>query len=196
MTTPVATGPYSRVRAETPPKPCAVALIDGLTGLPNRVVLTDRLAQAFARTFRTGRPLALLFVDLDGFKGVNDTLGHAAGDDLLVVAAHRLRGAVRRSDTVARLDGDEFIVLCEDADARTALTIARRVRLAVSGPADITGVHVRVGVSVGVAVHGCDDPVITPDELLSRADAAMSAAKRRHTQEGPEILPGIVTAWA
>jgi diguanylate cyclase (GGDEF)-like protein len=141
------------------------ALHDPLTGLPNRALFVDRLRLALNRLGRTRTCLAVLFLDLDGFKGINDTLGHAAGDQFLVEVAHRLCGVLRGGDTAARLGGDEFVVLCEDVGGPAeARLIAGRVVEEVPG-----------GVSVGVAL-ACD--VQDPEALLRAADASMYAAKR------------------
>jgi len=110
-------------------------LHDSLTGLPNRVMLTDRLEQALARVRRNDRLFGLLFVDLDRFKSVNDTLGHTVGDQLLIEAASRIQAAVRESDTVARLGGDEFVVLCEDIEGvHHAADFAERIIAALGRP--------------------------------------------------------------
>ena len=110
-------------------------LHDPLTGLPNRVMLIDRLEQALARVRRRERMFALLFVDLDRFKAVNDTLGHTVGDQLLVEAAARIQSAARETDTVARLGGDEFVVLCEDIEGvHQAADFAERIITALQAP--------------------------------------------------------------
>lgn len=155
----------------------ALALRDPLTGLANRAVLDDRLAHALASARRHGGSLALLFVDLDAFKPVNDRLGHQAGDAVLVAVAERLRRAVRPSDTVARHGGDEFAVLCEKAGSREdVLAIARRLVADLAQPFTVGGATVRISASVGVAFAqpGAEDP----GELVRRADRAMYAAKR------------------
>jgi diguanylate cyclase (GGDEF)-like protein len=142
------------------------ALHDPLTDLPNRALFTDRLRLALSRLRRTQTCLAVLFLDLDGFKGVNDTFGHAAGDRFLVEVGHRLRGVLRGGDTAARFGGDEFVVLCEDvAGLEEARAVAERVVAEVPG-----------GVSVGLALAslGTEDA----DALVRAADAAMYAAKR------------------
>ena len=141
------------------------ALHDPLTGLPNRTLLADRLRLALSRLRRTDVCLAVLFLDLDGFKGVNDALGHAAGDQFLVEVAHRLRGVLRGGDTAARVGGDEFVVLCEVAGAAEARGIADRVVAEVPGA---------VSVGVALAVGGDEDP----DALVRAADAAMYLVKR------------------
>jgi diguanylate cyclase (GGDEF)-like protein len=153
------------------------ALHDGLTGLPNRVLLDDRLEQAILRGERDRAGLALLVLDLDRFKDVNDTLGHHTGDELLQQVASRLRTVVRASDTVARLGGDEFaIVLPTAADATVATELARKIVETVEQPYGVADHHVSVGASIGVAMypeHGGD-----PKTLLRRADVAMYVAKR------------------
>ncbi|WP_205699117.1 bifunctional diguanylate cyclase/phosphodiesterase [Conexibacter sp. SYSU D00693] len=154
------------------------ALHDGLTGLPNRALLLDRLAQAVARTGRRDGSVAVLFCDLDRFKVVNDSLGHSAGDDLLVQVAHRLRSALRLGDTAARFGGDEFVVLCEDLDGpEQAQALATRITSALRAPFRLDGAEVPVRVSVGIAL--CDGPTVRPETLLRDADAAMYRAKER-----------------
>ena len=152
------------------------ALHDPLTGLPNRTLLSDRLGQALARARRhPDRHVALILLDLDRFKQVNDTLGHAIGDRLLVAASHRLAGAVRESDTLARMGGDEFVVIAEDVeDNRHALDVAHRIVDALSEPLAIGERRLHMSASAGVAIAG---PQTTPDELLANADAAMYESK-------------------
>ncbi|MGH9039256.1 MAG: putative bifunctional diguanylate cyclase/phosphodiesterase [Acidimicrobiia bacterium] len=151
------------------------ALHDALTGLPNRVLLADRLDQALARAARSGAGVAVLFIDLDRFKFLNDSRGHAAGDALLVTVAERLREAVRAEDTVARFGGDEFVVVCEDAAAGwEAGSVAERISEAFEAPFLVNGQEVFLSVSVGVAVGGATDD---PEGLIRDADAAMYRAK-------------------
>lgn len=152
---------------------------DMLTGLQNRRALMEALPLAQARASRKQGRLGLLFIDLDGFKAVNDQLGHDGGDELLRVVAARLRGAVRRTDSVFRLAGDEFTVLLEDMN--DGLCDAHRVGCklieAVSTPIEVNGATARVGASIGIAVqapgHDC-----TPDALIKEADGWMYAAKK------------------
>jgi diguanylate cyclase (GGDEF)-like protein/PAS domain S-box-containing protein len=145
------------------------ALHDALTGLPNRALLDDRLEHAVTReTVGT----AVLFLDLDHFKLVNDSRGHRVGDQLLVGVAQRLTQAVRPTDTVARFGGDEFVVVCEDADEDTAVSLASEVLAALAEPVDVDGVPVHVRASIGVALSPA-----TPEDLLRYADSAMYAAK-------------------
>jgi diguanylate cyclase (GGDEF)-like protein/PAS domain S-box-containing protein len=149
------------------------ALHDGLTGLPNRALLADRLQHALATAQSSGRPVAVLVMDLDGFKVVNDAAGHAVGDLLLIEVAARLRRAVRPEDTVARSGGDEFVIVCEDADAHAALEVAARIHAALSMAMELEGRRVFIGASIGVAVS----PPLTTDQLLRSADVAMYEAK-------------------
>lgn len=153
------------------------ALRDHLTGLPNRLLLEDRLTQAGLRAARDpSYRFAVLLLDLDGFKAVNDTLGHAAGDQLLIMVAGRLTTLLRRTDTVARLGGDEFVVLVggvHGADGHE--TVREAIQSALSEPFLIDDQPVTVGVSIGVAVSG--DGAADPDRLLREADAAMYREK-------------------
>ena len=149
---------------------------DNLTGLPNRMLLLDRAALALARSSRLGMPIALLFLDLDGFKAVNDSLGHVGGDTVLVTIASRLREHVRGSDTVARLGGDEYVVLCEGLDPDAVEKFAGRVRDLVTEPITYQGTTCQVGVSIGLALG---EPGDTADSLLHRADSRMYSQKRR-----------------
>ncbi|MGH3744829.1 MAG: putative bifunctional diguanylate cyclase/phosphodiesterase [Mycobacteriales bacterium] len=152
------------------------ALHDDLTGLANRALVVDRLEQALARGARTGLGTGVLFVDLDRFKLVNDSLGHAAGDQLLQVAGQRIRHAVRPADTVGRFAGDEFLVVCENlADPTDATRVAERILTALSEPIDLEGDHVRLDASVGIALDTA--PSTTAADLLREADAAMYRAK-------------------
>ncbi len=151
-------------------------LHDSLTGLPNRVLLADRLEQGLHTARRTGTPLALLLVDLDRFKEVNDTLGHPVGDLLLQVVAARLRAALRPTDTVARLGGDEFAVLLPATDAHGAGTVSALLRQVLEEPFPVAGQVVAVGASVGMAL--CPAQGTDAATLLRRADEAMYVAKR------------------
>jgi diguanylate cyclase (GGDEF)-like protein/PAS domain S-box-containing protein len=164
----------ARVDSEEQLKQAAVH--DALTGLPNRNALAARLEHALLRVNRAGDRLALLFIDLDRFKKVNDTLGHAAGDDVLRQAAGRIRACVREVDTVARLGGDEFVVLLEtDVRPDTPGIIGERVRAAFATPFEYKGAEVRCGASVGVSLY--PDHARDPDALLASADQAMYRVK-------------------
>ena len=164
----------ARMEAEEQLKQAAV--LDALTGLPNRNALAARLEHALLRVNRAGDRLALLFIDLDRFKKVNDTLGHAAGDEVLRQAAARIRACVREVDTVARLGGDEFVVLLEtDVRPDTPGIIGERVREAFGTPFEYKGAEVRCGASVGVSLY--PDHARDPAALLASADQAMYRVK-------------------
>ena len=151
------------------------ALHDPLTGLPNRDLLMDHLAHALARSTRLGSPTAVMFLDLDAFKQINDTLGHDVGDELLVAVAERLRSAVRPGDVVARLGGDEFVVVAERLpDAGAARGFAERIRRSLAEPVVLGGSLVEPGASVGVALATTEDDARS---VLREADAAMYRAK-------------------
>jgi diguanylate cyclase (GGDEF)-like protein/PAS domain S-box-containing protein len=153
------------------------ALHDPLTGLANRRLFLDRLDLAQARVSRGGHFLGLLFIDLDGFKAINDELGHDAGDEVLITVADRLRACLRAADTLARFGGDEFAVLCEDmVGPGVAVEIARRLAAAAAEPLEIDGDVVELAASIGIAVS--TEPAESLDELLRRADSAMYQAKR------------------
>jgi diguanylate cyclase (GGDEF)-like protein/PAS domain S-box-containing protein len=153
-----------------------LAHYDSLTGLPNRALFHDRLAQAVSFAKRHRQICALLFLDMDRFKHVNDTLGHAVGDLLLREVGHRLSGTVRESDTVARLGGDEFVVILRNlTEPAAAADVARKILAAISHINSIAGHEVNVSFSVGIAIFPRDAQDV--DELLMRADAAMYQAK-------------------
>jgi diguanylate cyclase (GGDEF)-like protein/PAS domain S-box-containing protein len=153
-----------------------LAHYDPLTDLPNRVLFQKDLGEALARRTRTGGHLAVHFIDLDRFKTVNDTLGHPLGDDLLRIAAQRLRGCVRDGDTVARLGGDEFAVVQNGlTDLTGATRLAQRIVEAMAAPFELQGHQVMIGASVGVALAPSDGE--SPDELLKKADMALYRAK-------------------
>jgi diguanylate cyclase (GGDEF)-like protein/PAS domain S-box-containing protein len=150
---------------------------DPLTGLPNRALLDDRLEQACARLRRDDDVVAVLFIDLDDFKGVNDRHDHRTGDQVLQEVARRLRQVLRPADTAARLGGDEFVAVCESTDEEEATEIAGRLREALGVPFLVGGKRLALGASVGVACSrgdGCE-----PADLLLRADQAMYRQKRR-----------------
>lgn len=154
------------------------ALHDSLTGLPNRTLALDRLQSALARRGRDGALVATIMLDLDRFKVINDSLGHAAGDELLLALAPRLSDAVRISDTVARLSGDEFLVICHaPAGVRDVIAVAERLAEAVSRPIALASGDHFMTASIGIAI--ATDPKDTAGSLLRDADAAMYRAKRR-----------------
>ncbi len=154
------------------------SLHDPLTGLANRSLFFDRVAHAIARLGRQpGLQIAVLFIDLDGFKNVNDTLGHARGDRLLVLVAERLRTVVRAADSVGRLGGDEFALLLEDmTTADGAAIVADRALGLLTQPFELVGESVNVSASIGIASRA--DASIGADELIKEADEAMYEAKR------------------
>ena len=154
-----------------------LAAHDLLTGLPNRSIFGDRLRQAMAQSRRSGQPLAVLCLDLDRFKEVNDTLGHAAGDKLLREVAHRLTACLRESDTLARLGGDEFAVIQSQAEQpHNAEALARRIIAAIAPPIDLDGQEVSVGVSIGIAIAHPDQSADLL-QLLKNADLALYQVK-------------------
>lgn len=172
------------------------ALQDELTQLPNRRALFDRLPQALARADRWGKTLALFFLDLDGFKQINDRYGHEGGDELLRLFARRLENSVRQTDTVARLAGDEFTVLLEalTAGADDAYIVARKIIAAMQDPFTLVGHEVRMTTSIGIALY-TPKSGLTVDQLVARADSAMYSSKRAgknqyHTAGEPD---GVVT---
>ena len=153
------------------------SLHDPLTGLPNRTLLVERLEHGLLRDRRSKKAIAVLFADLDGFKMVNDVHGHQAGDTLLIEVARRLKSLLRPGDTVARISGDEFVMVCEDlSEEAQAQVIAKRVADALSLSFDVSGTAVTVSASVGIAFAQGD---ADPEQLLEDADVAMYQAKRK-----------------
>jgi diguanylate cyclase (GGDEF)-like protein len=153
-----------------------LAHFDMLTGLPNRALLADRLAQEVSRGRRSSRGFAVLLFDLDGFKSVNDTWGHSAGDRVLTIVGERARKCVRASDTVGRQGGDEFLAILPETGLEGALGVAEKLREALQEPYPLGEVEARLSASVGVALypdHGSD-----PESLQRAADAALYRAKR------------------
>jgi diguanylate cyclase (GGDEF)-like protein len=160
------------------------ALHDALTGLPNRVLFLDRLTYALAQTDRQESSVGVFFLDLDGFKGVNDRLGHLAGDELLRSIAGRLLAWVRPGDTVCRFGGDEFTVLVREVSgAEEALAIAQRLTEAVCTPVAVAGEEVSLTPSIGIGMGRSTD---RPEDLLDLADRAMYVAKR-HPESNYEL---------
>jgi len=159
--------------------------LDPLTSLPNRSMLFDRIADALERARKASTYVAVLYLDLDRFKLINDVHGHAVGDDLLVAVSERLRTALRHGDTVARVGGDEFVVLCENLNGQqAALSAADRVSLALVDPVHVRGLSFTVSSSIGVAVGNGTE---APDTLLNDADAAMYRAKE-HGRNRSELF--------
>ena len=163
-----------RTRAEA--RLAYLALHDPLTGLPNRTLVLDRLDHALVRTRRSRSPIAVLYIDVDDFKVINDTLGHAVGDRALVAIAERLQACIRADDTVGRFGGDEFVVVLEDGNA--AAQVARRVTEATWEPMVVDAHQVFIGLSVGVAV-GAVTEEWDSSRLLRSADVALRMAKAR-----------------
>jgi diguanylate cyclase len=166
------------------------AFHDPLTGLPNRTLFMDRLERALARTERRTTKVAVLFVDLDDFKEVNDSFGHEAGDRVLVAVAHRLRGCLRPADTAARMGGDEFVVLVEDVeDALGAARLAERILDELGTPVSLEGLERVVGVSIGIALGGAQEG--RPGNLLRKADLALYRAKSRGKAAYEVFVPDL-----
>ena len=164
------------------------AMYDGLTGLPNRRLFEDRALMAFSRQQRqAAQPCALLFLDLDHFKAVNDRHGHKAGDAVLVAVAQRALAAVRQNDTVARWGGDEFIVLLENATPEMLQTIAARLRSSIQEPILHEGRGLEVGVSIGVALYPDDGADL--DQLLHAADGHMYSDKTWRKESASRPAP-------
>jgi diguanylate cyclase (GGDEF)-like protein/PAS domain S-box-containing protein len=154
-----------------------LALYDVLTDLPNRMLLKDRLGSGLALASRYGRPLAVLFLDLDHFKQVNDSAGHAMGDRVLRSTAGRLLACVRSSDTVCRYGGDEFVILLSEIDhSRNLILVAQKILAAIAAPLDLTPDIFHITASIGVSVFPQDGR--DGDTLIQSADAAMYAVKQ------------------
>jgi diguanylate cyclase (GGDEF)-like protein/PAS domain S-box-containing protein len=168
--------PLTEARATTL-RMSRLAQYDFLTGLPNRMLLRDRLTQALALAARYGRRLALLFVDLDHFKDVNDSAGHAIGDHLLQSVAERLLACVRSSDTVSRQSGDEFVIVLSEIDqAKSLMPVAKKILAAIATPHDLTPNVFHITTSIGVSIFPQDGR--DGEILIQRADAAMYWVKQ------------------
>ncbi len=174
-----------------------LAYHDSLTGLPNRALLEERIDIALKRSKRTGSPVALLYLDLDGFKAVNDSLGHDAGDLLLIELARRIELYSRPTDTVARLGGDEFCILLEDfREPKEAERVAARLKERMAVPFRVHGTAVQVGASIGIASRGARNGACTAKHLLYEADAEMyrsKKAKRARRREGANQNGSVAT---
>ncbi len=150
--------------------------VDALTGLPNRRQLEERMPQAIARARRSGRPMALMFLDIDRFKAINDTHGHGLGDEVIKAFGHRLAASVRSTDTVARLAGDEFVVLLESLNsAEEPQFVARKILSVISGVGEVGGTPLRLSTSIGIAIYEGGDT--SAQQLLAEADGALYKAK-------------------
>ena len=153
-----------------------LAYHDPLTLLPNRVLLLDRLTQALAFAQRAGTSVLVVYLDLDHFKQINDSMGHAAGDRVLGEIAQRLRACIREGDTAGRVGGDEFVLVCATDDGqRDCERIEGRLRAAIGAPIDLGGATLAIGASLGMSLFPRDGD--DPEALIDRADAAMYAAK-------------------
>jgi len=167
---------------------------DLLTGLPNRMLFKDRFGVAMAQAHRVHKKLAVIFVDLDRFKEVNDTLGHDAGDGLLYVVGNRLIDLVRKTDTVARMGGDEFLLLLSDMDqVDDAITAAQKVQDVLQAPFIVEGHKIFIGASMGIAIYPDDGTDV--DSLVSHADKAMYEAKQGKHNSYP-LFPQTITDYA
>lgn len=177
-----------------------LATHDFLTGLPNRVLLRDRLEQAALHAERNGEMFAVVSIDLDGFKAVNDAYGHAEGDRLLIEVARRMTASLRESDTVTRLGGDEFLLLAGDVRSiGHARTVAEHVLASVAQPFEVGGTRILPMASLGIALFPADGT--TPDVLIAGSDRALYAAKRGGggrfafaTSPGRDVDPGAPPA--
>ncbi|MGD0493057.1 MAG: diguanylate cyclase [Steroidobacteraceae bacterium] len=171
-----------------------LALYDHLTGLPNRTLFSDRLDQAISSAKRSGSPFSLLYIDLDKFKEVNDTRGHEAGDELLQMAAHRLIGCVRESDTVSRQGGDEFLALLMDCSSESAaIPCARKIVDALSAPYKINGEQLKLSATVGIALYPSDAAerlslIRAADTAMYRAKCAARGSIVRFSPDPPDIV--------
>ena len=160
-----------------------IAHRDPLTALPNRLLLRERLEQAVRRSARSGRMFAIIFIDLDDFKTVNDRYGHGVGDELLTALGRRLTGVLRPADTLARFGGDEFVILCEDLDPAEGDQLTERIAEQFKTPFELSRAALHVRASIGVALSSADGD--SPDALLRAADEAMYTQKRGPRREEP-----------
>jgi len=152
-----------------------MATHDALTGLPNRTLLADRFSQACCRTQRRDITFSIMFLDLNGFKKVNDTCGHEVGDQLLKTLGGLLKECIRNEDTLSRISGDEFVILLENTTYEDAERIARKIQAKLTLPVHIQGIELNIGLSLGIAVYPDDGTEMS--ELLRKADARMYKAK-------------------
>ena len=160
------------------------AINDPLTTLPNRVLFFDQLTDAMKRDCESGEELAVLFMDLDGFKSLNDEYGHLVGDEVLRVVADRIKSEIRFDDFVARLGGDEFALIAKNASVKNAELLAERIHEAVSKPIHVDNLVLRVDISIGVA-HASAHEDKSSDDILALADQAMYQEKTRARDTSP-----------
>lgn len=159
---------------------------DGLTGLPNRSLLMDRLNQAIVRATRQHKILALLFIDMDGFKSVNDNLGHVAGDNLLQQVALRLTNCIRGGDTVCRYGGDEFVVMLPEVDDEESVkAVVEKIHAYLDVPYIVDSEIVQVTASIGAAIHPLDGKNV--NDLIKKADITMYSLKRKKQNRTPVL---------
>jgi diguanylate cyclase (GGDEF)-like protein/PAS domain S-box-containing protein len=166
------------------------SLHDQLTGLPNRFLFQDRLRHALDRGHREHTPTCVLIIDLDGFKAINDELGHPMGDAVLVAFADRLRSVLRASDTAARLGGDEFSIVCENTEPADADILAERLRSSVTDPLSLRGRSVPIGISIGIgSAPGGEEPETLYERVVREADDAMYEDKSRRRRRRAHAQP-------
>ena len=165
------------------------ALRDPLTGLPNRTLILQLIDHAFGNSHRSSKCCAVMFLDLDRFKAVNDNYGHHVGDELLRAVAHRLTGLLRQGDSLARLSGDEFVILCEELDNPDAASaLALRLHAELARPFHLSDVELTTRASIGIAFS--DSETESPEELMREADLAMYRSKRdRADRQESSVLP-------
>jgi len=150
---------------------------DALTGLPNRTLLKDRFSQACSRTQRRDLTFSTMFLDLNGFKKVNDTYGHEVGDHLLKTLGGLLKECIRNEDTLSRISGDEFVILLENTSYENAEMVAEKIREKLKQPVQIRSIELRISISIGIAVYPDDGTEMS--ELLDKADKRMYQAKEQ-----------------
>ena len=165
-----------------------LAYHDALTGLPNRTLLEDRFSQAISLARRQRKLVAMLLIDLDGFKSINDNLGHITGDKMLRTVAARLAGSIRGADTVCRYGGDEFVVMLPEVEGPTMAAAADKIRAALGEPEFVKGYEIRMTASIGTALYPVDGK--SYDQLIKHADDAMYRAKAGSGRASITALPG------
>jgi diguanylate cyclase len=169
-----------------------MATHDALTGLPNRNLLADRFSQACSRTHRRDMTFSIMFLDLNGFKKVNDTFGHQVGDQLLKTLGGLLKECIRDEDTLSRISGDEFVILLEDTSYEDAQRVAWKIQAKLTRPVLIQGIELNIGISLGIAVYPDDGTEMS--ELLKKADARMYEAKEQNKGVMTERIEGVQEA--
>ena len=165
-----------------------LAYHNALTGLPNRTLLEDRFSQAISLARRQRKLVAILLIDLDGFKSINDNLGHITGDKMLRTVAARLAGSIRGADTVCRYGGDEFVVMLPEVEGRAIAAAADKIRAALGEPEFVEGYEIRMTASIGTALYPVDGK--SYEQLIKHADDAMYRAKAGSGRASITALPG------